>query len=274
MKQALLDIAAALGTGAAAPNYPRGWGELATRPRRQGDPRRRRDTQVSRSRRRPASSSIPGRSTASSGRPQPAEMGWGTHERGLPPDGSRHEFGCGARSISIAPGWDGVRTWTPLEGPYPRLPRDPRRLISISDYFSFRTATSRHRPTVHYAYHPCDPAVLSLHESQARTCTRKQTAPHGGDHRWHGRAWCAADGSRAPPIGTARSSTYTKRASWRPTTTRPRCRSARRYSRRDLGDRNPARGSSSPRRSTSAASWRSACRTSGGSSATSATGRR
>src|SRR5205085_10293927 len=25
---------------------------------------------------------------------QPAEMGWGTHEKALPADGARHEFGC------------------------------------------------------------------------------------------------------------------------------------------------------------------------------------
>jgi len=37
--------------------------------------------------------------------------------------------------------------------------------ISISDYYSLvEGGTVHYRPTVHYAYHPCDDAVLSLHE--------------------------------------------------------------------------------------------------------------
>ncbi len=38
--------------------------------------------------------------------------------------------------------------------------------ISIADYFTVRGAdgAARYRPTVHYAYHPCDDAVLSVHE--------------------------------------------------------------------------------------------------------------
>src|SRR6185295_11508121 len=37
--------------------------------------------------------------------------------------------------------------------------------ISIADYFSLIEGGAVHyRPTVHYAYHPCDDAVLSLHE--------------------------------------------------------------------------------------------------------------
>jgi homospermidine synthase len=39
--------------------------------------------------------------------------------------------------------------------------------ISISDYFTIRGNDGEeivYRPTVHYAYHPCDGAVLSLHE--------------------------------------------------------------------------------------------------------------
>ena len=38
--------------------------------------------------------------------------------------------------------------------------------ISIADYFTARgdDGAVRYRPTVHYAYHPCDDAVLSVHE--------------------------------------------------------------------------------------------------------------
>jgi len=37
--------------------------------------------------------------------------------------------------------------------------------ISIADYFTLREdGKAVYRPTCHYAYHPCDDAVLSLHE--------------------------------------------------------------------------------------------------------------
>src|SRR5262249_60528284 len=37
--------------------------------------------------------------------------------------------------------------------------------ISIADYFTLRQdGRVVYRPTCHYAYHPCDDAVLSLHE--------------------------------------------------------------------------------------------------------------
>ena len=37
--------------------------------------------------------------------------------------------------------------------------------ISIADYFTLRDGPKVvYRPTCHYAYHPCDDAVLSLHE--------------------------------------------------------------------------------------------------------------
>src|SRR3546814_13267653 len=37
--------------------------------------------------------------------------------------------------------------------------------ISMADYYSVKDgAAVAYRPTVHYAYHPCDDAVLSLHE--------------------------------------------------------------------------------------------------------------
>jgi homospermidine synthase len=58
-----------------------------------------------------------------------------------------------------------VRTWTPLEGPFLGFLITHGESISISDYFTEREGeTVRYRPTVHYAYHPCDGAVLSLHE--------------------------------------------------------------------------------------------------------------
>ncbi|MDR3536258.1 MAG: saccharopine dehydrogenase C-terminal domain-containing protein [Acetobacteraceae bacterium] len=97
---------------------------------------------------------------------QPAELGWGTHEKALPPDGRRHDFGCDAAIYLLRPGASTrVRSWTPLEGPFHGYLITHNEAISIADYYSVRDdGRVAYRPTVHYAYHPCDDAVLSIHE--------------------------------------------------------------------------------------------------------------
>ncbi len=97
---------------------------------------------------------------------QPAELGWGTHEKTLPADGFRHEFGGGAAIYLMRPGASTrVRTWTPMAGPLHGFLITHNESISIADYYTVAEAGSvTYRPTVHYAYHPCDDAVLSLHE--------------------------------------------------------------------------------------------------------------
>jgi homospermidine synthase len=97
---------------------------------------------------------------------QPAELGWGTHERHFPADAQRHGFGCDAAIYLMRPGASTrVRTWTPMEGPFHGFLVTHNESISIADYYSLvEGGTVRYRPTVHYAYHPCDDAVLSLHE--------------------------------------------------------------------------------------------------------------
>ena len=97
---------------------------------------------------------------------QPAELGWGTHEKALPHDGRRHDFGCGAAIYLLRPGaGTRVRTWTPLEGSFHGFLVTHNEAISIADYYTVRDgAAVRYRPTVHYAYHPCDDAVMSVHE--------------------------------------------------------------------------------------------------------------
>ena len=97
---------------------------------------------------------------------QPAEMGWGTHEKELPPDGREHTFGCMAAIYLERPGFSTrVRSWTPGEGPFHGFIITHNESISTSDYFSVKkNGKVVYRPTCHYAYHPCDAAVLSLHE--------------------------------------------------------------------------------------------------------------
>ncbi len=97
---------------------------------------------------------------------QPAELGWGSHERTFPRDGRRHDFGSGAAIYLSQPGVaTRARSWTPLNGPYHGFLITHAEAISIADYYTLRKDTQvLYRPTVHYAYHPCDAAVLSLHE--------------------------------------------------------------------------------------------------------------
>jgi homospermidine synthase len=97
---------------------------------------------------------------------QPAELGWGTHERHWPADAKRHGFGSDAAIYLQRPGIaTRVRSWTPLEGPYHGFLVTHAESISIADHLTLReNGEVVYRPTVHYAYHPCDDAVLSLHE--------------------------------------------------------------------------------------------------------------
>jgi homospermidine synthase len=99
---------------------------------------------------------------------QPAELGWGTHEKQLPPEGARHSFGSGAAIYLGRPGaGTRVRSWTPLAGPIQGYLITHNEAISIADYLTLREGDRvTYRPTCHYAYHPCDDAILSLHELQ------------------------------------------------------------------------------------------------------------
>ncbi len=99
---------------------------------------------------------------------QPSELGWGTHEKQLPPEGSRHAFGCDAAIYLGRPGAaTRVRSWTPLAGAIQGYLITHNEAISIADYLTLRDSDHvAYRPTCHYAYHPCDDAILSLHELQ------------------------------------------------------------------------------------------------------------
>jgi homospermidine synthase len=101
---------------------------------------------------------------------QPAELGWGSHEKHWPADAGRHGFGCDAAIFLNRPGIaTRVRSWTPLEGPYHGFLVTHSESISIADHLTLRdSGRVVYRPTVYYAYHPCDDAVLSLHELAGR----------------------------------------------------------------------------------------------------------
>jgi len=97
---------------------------------------------------------------------QPAELGWGTHEKQLPQDGRTHEYGCKA-AIYIETPAAGVhiQTWTPSDGHHHGFLITHNEAISISDYFTVREGdTIAYRPTCHYAYRPSSVAIASLNE--------------------------------------------------------------------------------------------------------------
>lgn len=168
VKEALLHIARDTGLDAPMPADRAGWAALAQRLGVKVIHVAERDTQVAKHPKKRGEFvntwSIDG--FVGEGN-QPAELGWGTHEKGLPPDGRRHAFGCDAAIYLTRPGASTrVRSWTPLEGPMHGFLITHNEAISIADYYTVTddAGTPVFRPTCHYAYHPCDDAVLSVHE--------------------------------------------------------------------------------------------------------------
>jgi homospermidine synthase len=171
VKQALLNIAKDTGVDAGNPTSRADWGDLAKRLNIKVIHIAERDTQVSDVPKEPGEFvntwSIDGFVSEGS---QPAELGWGSHERNFPRDGKRHDFGNLSAIYLTQPGaGTRVRTWTPQAGYFHGFLITHGESISISDYFTVREgAQVAYRPTVHYAYHPSDSAVLSVHEFAGR----------------------------------------------------------------------------------------------------------
>ena len=99
----------------------------------------------------------------------PAELGWGTHERNIPETAFFHEVGpknqiC-LKTIGMKT-W--VRSWVPC-GEITGMVIRHGEAYSISDRLTvWENGEAVYRPTVHYAYCPCDAAVNSLHELEMR----------------------------------------------------------------------------------------------------------
>lgn len=110
---------------------------------------------------------------------QPCELGWGTMENWLPPGGKHHTFGSKAAIYMDRPGiMVRVRSWTPLEGPYLGYLITHNESISLADYFTVRHREKvLYRPTVFYAYHPSNEAMLSLEEFIGRSF-KEDMQPH------------------------------------------------------------------------------------------------
>lgn len=98
---------------------------------------------------------------------QPAELGWGSHERWMPVQASPCCNNEGTRSPGVfleSPGAaTQVRTWCPTHGAQYGYLVTHNEALSIADFFTVNDGDF-FRPTVHYAYHPCEDALLSFHE--------------------------------------------------------------------------------------------------------------
>ena len=167
VKKALLDIAADTGVSTAEPTTREGWAKLAQTLGVKVIHVAERDTQ------RPTipkrldefvnTWSVDGFISEGS---QPAELGWGTHEHRLPPDGREHAAGTRAAIYLMEPGAaTRVRTWTPKAGHFHGFLITHSEAISLADYYTVHEdGKAVYRPTAHYAYHPSDSAVMSVHE--------------------------------------------------------------------------------------------------------------
>jgi len=99
----------------------------------------------------------------------PAELGWGTHEKGLPPLATIPDYGPKNQIFLSQMGintW--VRSWIPYQEIVGMVIRHGEA-FTISDRLTvWKRGKPAYRPTVHYAYMPCDETLSSLHELRCR----------------------------------------------------------------------------------------------------------
>jgi homospermidine synthase len=173
VKQALLNIAADTGLEHTEPGSRSDWALLAQKLGVKVIHIAERDTQVSSQPKEPGEFvntwSVDGFVGEGC---QPAELGWGSHEKNWPRDG-KHHSPRGSAIYLMQPGAaTRVRTWTPLSGSFHGFLITHGESISIAEFLSIKDEHDLkkgerdvvYRPTVHYAYHPSNDAVLSVHE--------------------------------------------------------------------------------------------------------------
>jgi homospermidine synthase len=178
VKQALLDIAKDTGAKIKEPKSREDWARLAKKLGVKGIHIAERDTQRAK-KPKPRNVfvntwSIEGFTSEGM---QPAELGWGTHEKWMPANGRKHKTGSQAAIYLLQPGANTrVRSWTPTPGSQYGFLVTHNESISITDYLTLKDGRRTvYRPTCHYAYHPCDDAVLSLHEMFGQAGKKQET---------------------------------------------------------------------------------------------------
>jgi len=163
LKQALLDLAVVRGIASA--DFGEDWGRLAEALDIRAIHIAERDTQTD------DTPLLPGEFACTwsvdgllAEADQPAEVGWGTHERTLLPGMQQPDFGCQA-SIYWPHGerLPRLKSWVPSVGEQEAWLITHNEAISIADFLTVRDAAGlRYRPTVCYAYHPCAKTRQSL----------------------------------------------------------------------------------------------------------------
>ena len=102
----------------------------------------------------------------------PAELGWGTHEKRLPPNAYVHTGEGPRNQICIAhPGMETwVRSWVPLGGEIRGMVIRHGEAFTMCEHLTVRDEDDVpiYRPTVHYAYCPADVAINSVQELRMR----------------------------------------------------------------------------------------------------------
>ncbi|MDA0591003.1 MAG: saccharopine dehydrogenase NADP-binding domain-containing protein [Planctomycetota bacterium] len=119
----------------------------------------------------------------------PAEMGWGTHEKRLPPGANTHLEGPQNQIFLDSRGMETwVQSWVPC-GPMLGMVIRHGEAFSISDRLTVydESGEAIYRPTVHYAYCPADAAIASLHELRMRDLDLQADQRILGDEITHGR---------------------------------------------------------------------------------------
>lgn len=170
LKQALLNVAADIGLRVRTPRIREEWAKLAQRLGVRTIHVAERDTQLVSRPKQPNEFvntwSVNGMCSESAA---PAELGWGTHERTFPEDGRGYASGSKAAIYLAHPGGAvGVRSWVP-SGPYHGFCIPHTESVTTAEYLTVaQKGKAVYRPTVHYAYLPCDGAVASLNELAGR----------------------------------------------------------------------------------------------------------
>src|SRR3989442_15415541 len=103
-------------------------------------------------------------------------MGWGTHERRIPPSGREHETGLRNQIYLLQAGIDTfVRSWVPRGGSIIGMGIRHGEAFTISDHLpGWPNGEPLYRPTVCYAYLPSDAAAAT----PSRPPTSGEPAPH------------------------------------------------------------------------------------------------
>jgi homospermidine synthase len=94
-----------------------------------------------------------------------AELGWGTHEKELPPFAFEHHEGPKSQICLARMGMNTfVASWVPNYNIVGMVVRHGEAFSITEKLTVWEEERAIYRPTVHYAYCPCDCAIASLHE--------------------------------------------------------------------------------------------------------------